>query len=71
MITFIHFYPHGYAPGRSLRQIWIKSRNGTFIALQMKTFGPQKFLISSMGKKVPFWQFFRRDWDGRALLGRP
>ena len=24
-----------------------------------------------MGKKVPFWQFFRMGWDGHALLGRP
>ena len=50
---------------------WIKSQNGTFIALQMKSFGPKKFKISSTGKKVPFWQFFRMGWDGRALLGRP
>ena len=26
---------------------------------QMNTFGPKKFGISCMGKKVPFWQFFR------------
>jgi hypothetical protein len=50
---------------------WIKSQNGTFIALQMKWFGPKNFQISSMGKKVPFWQFFRMGWDGRALIGRP
>ena len=50
---------------------WIKSQNGTFIALQMKSFGPKKFQISSTGKKVPFWQFFRIGWDGHALLGRP
>ncbi len=49
---------------------WIKSQNGTFIALQMKSFGPKKIQISSTGKKVPFWQFFRMGWDGRALLGR-
>ena len=24
-----------------------------------------------MGQKVPFWQFFRKGWDGRALLVRP
>ena len=24
-----------------------------------------------MGKKVPSWQFFRKGWDGRALLVRP
>jgi hypothetical protein len=34
----------------------------------MKSFGPKKFQISSMGKKVPLWQFFRMDWDGHALL---
>ena len=50
---------------------WIKSQNGTFIALQMKSFGPKNFQISSTGKKVPFWQFFRMGWDGRALLGQP
>ena len=25
----------------------------------MNTFGPKIFLFSCMGKKVPFWQFFR------------
>ena len=49
----------------------MKSQNGTFVALQMKSFGPKKFQISSTGKKVPFWQFFRMGWDGRARLGRP
>ena len=47
---------------------WIKSRSGTFIALQMKSFGPKKFQISSTGKKVPFWQFFRMGWGGCGLL---
>jgi hypothetical protein len=37
----------------------------------MKSFGPKKIQISSTGKKVPFWQFFRMGWDGRALLDRP
>ena len=52
---------------------WIKSQNGTFIALQMKWLGPKDFQISSTGKKVPFGQFFRTGWDdhGHALLGRP
>ena len=45
-------------------KFWIKSQNGTFIALQMKWFGPKKFQILSTGKKVPFWQFFRMGWDG-------
>ena len=52
-------------------KFWIKSLNGTFIALQIKSFGPKKIQISSTGKKVPFWQFFRMGWDGRTLLGRP
>ena len=30
------------------------------LPLQMKSFGPKKFQISCMGKKVPFWQFFRK-----------
>ena len=34
-------------------------------------FRPKKFQISSTGKKVPFCQFFRMGWDGRALLGQP
>ena len=46
----------------------IKSYNGTFIALQIKSFGPKKFQVSSTGKKVPFCQL---GWAGRALLGRP
>jgi hypothetical protein len=32
---------------------------------------PKKIQISSMGKKVPLWQFFRMGWDGYALSGRP
>ena len=36
-----------------------------------KSFGPQKYQISSTGKKVSFWQFFRMGWYGRALLGWP
>ena len=27
--------------------------------------------LSSTGKKVPSWQFFRMSWDGCALLSRP
>ena len=37
----------------------IKSLGGTFIALQMKSFGPPKIQISSMGKKVPFCDFIQ------------
>jgi hypothetical protein len=29
-----------------------------FIMLQNNGFGPKKILISCMGSKVPFWQFF-------------
>jgi hypothetical protein len=31
----------------------------------------QKNFKFNAGKKVPFWQFFRIGWDGRALLVRP
>ena len=50
---------------------WIKSKNGTFIAPQMKSFGPKKFQILCMNQKVPFWQFFREGQKGHALLVRP
>ena len=50
---------------------WIKSLNGTFLALQIKAFAPKKFKISCRGEKVPFWQFFRMGWDGCALLVWP
>ena len=46
--------------------------NGTtFIALQIKSFGPLKDQITSRDQKMPFWQFFREGRDGRALLVRP
>ena len=50
---------------------WIKSQNGTFIALQMKSFGPKKIQIPCTDQKVPFWQYFRQGRDGRALLVQP
>ena len=56
---------------RAWGTFWIKSQIGTFIALQKNLFGPKKFQISSTAKKVPFWQFFRMGWDGRALLDQP
>ena len=28
-------------------------------------------VISCMGYEVPFWQFFRKSWDGHALLVQP
>ena len=37
----------------------------------MKSFGPKKFQIPCTDQKMPFWQFFRQGWDGRALLVRP
>ena len=45
---------------------WIKSNNGTFIAPQMKSFGPKKFQIPGTDQKVPFWQFF-----SHTLIVRP
>ena len=37
----------------------------------MKSFGPKSFQIPCTDQKVPFWQFFRQGWDGRALLVQP
>ena len=54
--TFIHINKH---MDGARDTFWIKSLNGTFLALQIKSFGPKKFWFSCMGKKVPFWQFFR------------
>ena len=54
--TFIHINKHM----DGTRDIfWIKSLNGTFLALQIKAFGPKNFWFSCMGKKVPFWQFLK------------
>ena len=50
---------------------WIKSINGTSIALQLKPFSLKIFWITCRGQKVPFWQFFRKGQDGRALLVQP
>ena len=71
MIPLIHFYPHGYAHGRSLRHILDKITKWHFHSTSNEVIWPQKIQISSMGKKVPFWQFFRMGCDGRALLGWP
>jgi hypothetical protein len=49
---------------------WIKSINGTFIALQIKSFGPKKFKIQAGVKKCHFVNFLEGR-DGRALLVRP
>ena len=45
--------------------------NATLIAPQMKSFDSKKIQISCRDQKVPFWQFFRQGWDGRALLVPP
>ena len=55
--TIIHINKH---MGGARDTFWIKSLNGTFLALQIKAFVPKKFWFSCMGKKVPFWQFFRK-----------
>ena len=31
----------------------------------------KKIQIPCTDQKVPFWQFFRQGWDGRALLVQP
>ena len=49
----------------------IKSKNGTLITPQMKSFGPKNFQISCRAQKVPFWQFFRKGRDGCALIVWP
>ena len=54
--TFIHINKH---MDGARDTFWIKSLNGTFLALQIKAFGPKNFWFSCMGKKVPFWQVFR------------
>ena len=54
--TFIHINRH-MDGARDI--FWIKSVNGTFLALQIKAFGPKKIWFSCMGKKVPFWQFLK------------
>ena len=54
--TFIHIYKH-MDVARYI--FWIKSLNGTFLAHQIKAFGPKFFWFSCMGKKVPFWQYFK------------
>ena len=45
--------------------------SGTLIAPQMKSFGPKNFQFPCTDQKVPFWQFFRKGRDGRALIVRP
>ena len=42
--------------GQSLRHFWINSNNGTFIAPQIKSFGPKNFKFHAQIKKCPFAQ---------------
>ena len=39
--------------------------------LKISDLAQKNFWITCMGYKVPFWQFFEKGWDGRALLVRP
>ena len=48
-----------------------KIRKWHFHSTSNEVIWPPKNQISSTDKKVPFWQFFRMGWDGRALLGWP
>ena len=63
--TFIHINKH---MDGARDTFWIKSLNGTFLALQKKSFGPKNFWFSCMGKKVPFWPTYLPLW-GDVLLG--
>ena len=54
--TFIHINKH---MDGAWDIFWIKSLNGTFLALQIKAFGPKFFWFSCMGKNVPLWQFLK------------
>ena len=44
---------------------WIKSRNGTFLALQIKTFGQRKIKFHAGIKKSHFDNF--SEWAGMAV----
>ena len=46
----------------------MKSKNGTFTALQMKSFDPKKIKVHAGVKKCHFGNFIEKGWDGRALL---
>ena len=59
IILFIHFYPHGYHMDRAWDTFWKKITKWRFHSTS------NEIQISSTGKKVPFWQFFRLGWDGR------
>ena len=42
-ILFTHFYPHNKDMDGARDIFWIKSLDGTFLALQIKAFGPKNF----------------------------
>jgi hypothetical protein len=48
----------------------MKPPNGTFTGIK-EGIWPSKNSNPCSGKKVPFWQFFRKGWDGCALLVQP
>ena len=47
---------------------WIKSLNGTFLALQIKAFGPNNFRFHAGVKKCHFGNF--SEWAGMAVPSR-
>ena len=49
----------------NLDKFWIKSLNGTFIALQFKAFGPTTFKFHAGVKKCHFGNFL--EWAGMAV----
>ena len=66
IILFIHFYPLKQALGWSQKHFMNKFYKGLFFTTSI--IWPKKFQISCKGKKVPFWQFFRKaethvSWD--------
>ena len=52
--TFIHINKHMDGAGDIF---WIKSLNGTFLTLQIKSFGPQKIWFHAWAKKCHFGNF--------------
>ena len=52
-------------------KFWIKSTNGTFIALQIKSFGPKKKFTLQAGVKKCHLGNLGKGWNGFALLVWP
>ena len=65
IIPFIHFYPHGYAHGRSLGHILDEIIKWHFHSTSNKVIWPQKIQILSTGKKCHFDNF--SEWAGVAV----